>query len=112
LKSYLNLSCHFRTLVKHCKNLIDSHYYDSLLDYISIAWTYVQSLPIWDETNHNQVRKDCFKLLTSYTKSALKCGGVSLGRERIENFQNRIKLMANDYEEIEKCRETLSSIGI
>lgn len=96
-------------IVKHCKILLESQHFDALLDYISIAWSYVQALPLWDEPGHNIVRRECFKILTHNTKSALRNGGQNLGRERISIFQERVKSMITDFDEIGKCQETLDS---
>lgn len=95
----------------HCKILNDSHHYDALIDYILIAWSYVSNLPIWDETSHNILRKECFKILTLHARSALKCGGVKLGPDRINNFRNKLRAMKSDYEEIGKCQEALNTLA-
>lgn len=75
-----------------------------------MAWNYVRGLPIWDEANHNLIRKDCFKLLTLYARNSLKYGGISLGAERIKNFRNKLKSMVNDFDEIDKCKEALNAL--
>lgn len=76
-----------------------------------MAWTYVRSLPTYDEPQHNILRKDCFKLLSLNARYALKQGGTKLGSDRINNFRNRFKSMANDFEEIDKCHEILFSLN-
>lgn len=73
-----------------------------------MAWSYVRTLPTYDEPQHNTIRKDCFKLLSLSAKNALKQGG-KLGSDRISNFRSKFKSMANDFEEINKCRELLFS---
>lgn len=99
-------------MVSNCKLLQDSHAFDALLDYVMMAWTYVRGLPTYDEPQHNIVRKDCFKHLTLAARTALKQAGAKLGIDRISNFRNRFKSMANDFEEIEKCRELLFNIEV
>lgn len=86
----------------------DSHAFDALLDYVLIAWSYVRGLPIYDEPQHNNTRKDCFKLLTFNARGALKHGGNKIGNDRIKSFYDKCKSMANDFDEIEKCRELLA----
>lgn len=73
-----------------------------------MAWSYVHSLPTFDEPQHNTIRKDCFKLLSLSAKNALK-QGRKLGTDRISNFRSKFKSMVNDFEEISKCRELLFS---
>lgn len=99
----------FRTIVSNTKLLQDSQAFDALIDYIILAWAYVRSLPTYDESQHNTIRKDCFKLLSSSARHALKYGGFKIGSDRINNFRSKLKMMANDFEEIEKCRELIPS---
>jgi hypothetical protein len=108
LLSFLIIS---RALINHCKVLSDSQHFDALIDYILISWTYVRGLPIWDEPTHNLIRRDCFKLLTLNARNALRLGGVNLGADRTRNFRNKFKSMVNDYEELAKCKEALSSLA-
>lgn len=76
-----------------------------------MAWTYVRALPVWDEANHNLIRRDCFKVLSLYARNGLKNGGMSLGVERIKNFRNKLKSMVNDFDEIDKCKEVLNTLA-
>lgn len=95
----------FRAIANHCKILQDSHAFDALVDYVLMAWVYVRGLPS-DEVQYNVIRKDCFKLLTLNAKIAFKNAGLEkLGPERVETFRRKFKSMANDYDEIKKCRE-------
>lgn len=101
----------FRSIVSNCKLLQDSHAFDALIDFVMIAWTYVRGLPTFDEVQHNAGKKDCFKHLALSARLALKQAGERLGSDRINNFRNRFKSMANDFEEIEKSRELLFSLN-
>jgi hypothetical protein len=77
-----------------------------------MAWPYVRALPTYDEPNHNSLRKDCFRLLSLSARYALKQDGIkNIGTERINNFRSKFKLMANDFEEMNKCRELLFSLN-
>lgn len=76
-----------------------------------MAWSYIRVLPTWDETSHNILRKECFKVLTLHARSSLKNGGMKLGVERISNFRNKLKTMIGDYEDIKKCEETLKFLS-
>lgn len=101
----------FRTICGHCKVLNESQHYDALIDYVLIAWSYVAALPIWDETSHNILRKECFRIITLNARSALKNGGMKLGDARITNFRNKLKSMIGDYEDIGKCEEILNFLA-
>lgn len=98
--------------MNHLKTLSDSQHYDALIDYILMAWTYVKGLPVWDEPSHNILRKDCFKILSLNGRAALKNGGTNLGSDRIANFQNKLKSMMNDYDDIGKCHEALKALAM
>lgn len=76
-----------------------------------MSWTYVVTLPSWDEAGHNILRRECFKILTANAKAALKNGGMKLGPDRVHNFQSKLKMMVGDYEDIGKCHETLNFLA-
>jgi Cut8, nuclear proteasome tether protein len=76
-----------------------------------MAWTYVAGLPLWDETSHNILRKDCFRILALNARGALRNGGKNLGSERVCNFKNRMKSMTADYDDIGKCQEALNYLA-
>lgn len=76
-----------------------------------MAWTYVSALPVWDETSHNILRRECFKILTLHAKLALRNGGMKLGSDRIANFRSKFKSMAGDFEDINKCQEALTFLA-
>lgn len=89
----------------------DSHAFDALIDYVLMAWSYVRGLPCYDDAQHNIIRKDCFKILSINAKTALKHGGSKVGSDRVNTFREQFKLMASDFDEIEKCRELLFEIA-
>lgn len=91
--------------------LNESQHFDALIDYILVAWSYVAGLPVWDEATHNIVRKECFRILSSHARTALKHAGTELGTERITNFQNKIRSMISDSEDIGKCQEALNFLS-
>lgn len=101
----------FRAIGTHCKILLDSHHFDAVIDYVLMAWNYVRGLPVWDEPSHNQVKKDCFKVLSLHARAAVRTGGMSLGSERVTHFRNKLKSMSSDYEEISKCHEALNFLA-
>ena len=89
----------------------DSHAFDALIDYVLMAWSYARGLPFYDDSQHNTIRRDCFKLLSLNAKTALKHGGSKIGADRINTFREQYKLMASDFDEIEKCHELLFAIS-
>lgn len=99
-----------RAICLHCKTLTESQHWDALIDYVLMAWSYVRALPLWDETSHNSLKKDCFKILTLNVKNALRTAGNELGIERLLNVRNKLKSMITDYEDASKCQEYLDSL--
>lgn len=55
-------------------------------------------------------KRDCFKILTSYAKLALKSGGIDLQVDRLNDFKNQLKMMIADHEEANKCEEILDNL--
>ncbi|KAL7047428.1 hypothetical protein ACKWTF_002901 [Chironomus riparius] len=110
-RASVHLTAFKRAIINHCKVLRDSQHFDALVDYVMMSWTYVRGLPIWDEANHNLIRKDCFKLLTLHARHSIKHGGISLGSERIKNFRNKLKSMVIDFDELDKCKEAVNALA-
>lgn len=96
-----------RAICLHCKTLTESQHWDALIDYVLMAWSYVRALPLWDEISHNNLRRDCFKILALNAKNALRTAGNELGSERLQNVNNKLKSMIIDYEDANKCQEYL-----
>ncbi|XP_053688127.1 uncharacterized protein LOC128737500 [Sabethes cyaneus] len=92
-----------KMLVEHSQTLQNSKHWDALLDYVVMAWGYVRATPVWDNPAHNAVRKHCFKILSYHASFALKYGQTELGHERLSKFQQKIKAMAVDCEDIQDC---------
>ncbi|XP_055537448.1 uncharacterized protein LOC129725517 [Wyeomyia smithii] len=92
-----------KMIVDHSQMLHNSTHWDALLDYVMMAWGYVRSTPVWDNPAHNAVRKHCFKILSYHASFALKYGHTELGHERLSKFQQKIKAMTVDCEDIQDC---------
>lgn len=52
--------------------LLDSQQWDSVLEYVILAWSYVRATPLWDNPPHNAARRQCFKSLAAQCMFALK----------------------------------------
>lgn len=112
--SYSRASTHLevfkKCLTEQIKLLSDSAHWDSLVDYVLLAWTYVRCLPVFDNTLHNTIRKTCFKLLTQYLGLSLKNGNVFLGDRRLQELSSKIKVMSLDCNEIEQYKKDIEGL--
>uniref|UniRef100_A0A1I8NVE5 Tethering factor for nuclear proteasome STS1 n=2 Tax=Stomoxys calcitrans TaxID=35570 RepID=A0A1I8NVE5_STOCA len=97
-----------RLLTNHTKQLNDSGHYDALLDYVFMAWQYVRATPNWDNITHNNVRKQCFKVLTCSCMAAIKSGGLRLGTNRIQTLEKNLHDWSQDYEDVMSCVNTIN----
>lgn len=98
-----HLAAFKKTLIDQSQSLQSSKHWDALLDYVLMAWNYVRLTPVWDNHAHNAIRRHCFKILSYHANSALKNGSTGLGKERIERFHAKLKLMGADCEDINDC---------
>ncbi|XP_058832577.1 uncharacterized protein LOC131690668 [Topomyia yanbarensis] len=99
-----------KMLIDHSQTLHTSKHWDALLDYVMMAWTYARATPIWDNPPHNAVRRHCFKILAYHASSALKHGQTGLGQERLNKFQQQMKAMTSDCEDINDCTALIRSL--
>ena len=56
------------------KRLTEANAWPSLVDHAIMAWNFVLATPTWDNAPHNNVKRQCFKLLASNLIYALKKG--------------------------------------
>lgn len=114
--SYSRASTHLVTFKKmvtdQSRIYSESEHWDALLDYSMLAWSYVKSLPLWENHAHNSTRRYCFKILSMHCANALKYGGVLLGEQRLNEFSARINQMAIDCDDISACSPKLNNIMI
>lgn len=105
-----HLSTFKKTIIDQSRILNDSENWDALLDYCLLAWNYVKSTPIWENNNHNAMRRSCFKVLSWHCLCAIKSGGVLLGEQRLNEFDSNIQSMKNDCDDIGLCVSYLNDI--
>lgn len=63
-----------RELLEQCKTFVDSLQWSDVINYIIIAWEYVNELPRWDDPKHNKMNEQCYKKLSSYLTTSFKKG--------------------------------------
>lgn len=107
----VHLAAFKKTLVEQSQTLHNAKHWDALLDYVPMAWGYVRSTPVWDNHAHNAVRRHCFKILAYHATSALKHGLMGLGAERVQRFEQKLKTMAADCEDINDCAAYLAYLA-
>ena len=56
------------------KRLTEANAWPSLVDHAIMAWNFVLATPTWDNAPHNNMKKQCFKLLATNLIQALKKG--------------------------------------
>ncbi|XP_067612667.1 uncharacterized protein [Eurosta solidaginis] len=109
-RAALHLAEFKRLLSTHSKQLYDSGNWDALLDYVTMAWPIVRATPHWDNTTHNVVRRQCFKLLACHCIAALKNGGIRLGTKRLHEIERNLCDWMRDYEDVQSCQSALNKV--
>lgn len=103
--AYSRVSTHLaafkKCVVEQGKVLVESQHWESVLQYVFLAWSYVKATPVWDNQPHNAQRKQCFKALTTFCMTALKKGGMH--KEMLVNVQDKLQGMVADSEEMSSC---------
>lgn len=90
-----------KCVIDQGRTLIESQHWNSVLDYVFLAWSYVRSTPLWDNHPHNAPRRQCFKALTTYCMMALK--KCNLDRSMLIDFQDKLQGMIADSEDVHSC---------
>lgn len=64
---------HFQSsCISQGKQLQDTGFWESSLEYILEAWECVSNLPDWDNVAHNKSKEMCYRNLSTQCKKALK----------------------------------------
>lgn len=82
-----------RECLEQCKVFIDSKQWKDAIDYIIIAWAYVDQMPRWDDTKHNKVNEQCYKKLATYLANSLKKG--TFQKQEMQNYIDKYGLSLN-----------------
>ena len=110
--AYNRVSTHLlafkKAITDQGKKLCDSHSWVALLDHSVMAWSYVKSTPVWDNQPHNNIRRQCFKLLAANALQAIKRGLWSA--EACGKLKDKMATMEKDSEDIGLCIKQLDLI--
>lgn len=103
--AYSRVSTHLaafkKCLIEQGKVLVESQNWESVLQYVFLAWSYVRATPVWDNQPHNAHRKQCFKALTNFCMTALKKGWFS--KDFFMDVQEKLQGMEADSEDVQSC---------
>ncbi|KAJ4442128.1 hypothetical protein ANN_11994, partial [Periplaneta americana] len=76
-----------KCVLEQGRQLVESQHWESVLEYVFLAWSYVRATPLWDNPPHNTARRQCFKSLAAQCMTALKKGMWTT--EQCESFQEK-----------------------
>jgi len=105
-KASVHLSAFKKAILEHEKRLVESEQWNSVVQYTLMAWGYVKATPVWDNVQHNVIRKHCFKTLATSCLRAMKCENRDADWRR--DMKQRFERLRVDSEEIEGCITFLS----
>lgn len=96
-----HLTAFKKCVVEQGKVLVESQHWESVIQYVMLAWSYVKATPVWDNQPHNAQRKQCFRALTNFCMTALKKG--MLNKDFLTDIQDKLQGMVADSDEIQTC---------
>ncbi|XP_046383806.1 uncharacterized protein LOC124154248 [Ischnura elegans] len=97
-----------KCVIEQGRQLVDSQHWDSVLEYVFLAWSYVRATPLWDNPPHNAARRQCFKSLATQCMTALKRGNWS--PEACDEIAEKMESCVADCEDMQMCMKQLSAI--
>ena len=85
--------------------LLGAGQWDSVLDYVIIAWDIVRVTPVWDNLTHNTSRIGCFKHLASSVIRVMKQRDFMISEDK------KMKLISfmtgSSVREVQLCMEKM-----
>ena len=110
--AYNRVSTHLlafkKAITDQGKRLCDAHSWVAVVDHAVMAWSYVKSTPVWDNQPHNNIRRQCFKLLAANALQAIKREIWS--PETSSQLKDKMSAMEKDSEDIGLCIKQLDLI--
>jgi len=110
--AYSRVSTHLmafkKAVLDQGKRLVDAQSWVSVLDHSVMAWAYVRSTPVWDNSSHNNARKQCFKALAANALQAIKKGVWT--PDTAVDVRDRMACMEKDSDDIGLCIKQLDLI--
>ena len=110
--AYNRVSTHLlafkKAITDQGKRLCDAQAWSSVVNHSIMAWAYVKSTPVWDNQPHNNVRRQCFKLLATNALQAIKRGVWNA--ETSKKLKDKMSTMEKDSEDIGLCIKQLDLI--
>ncbi|EFX77859.1 hypothetical protein DAPPUDRAFT_305307 [Daphnia pulex] len=100
-KTSVHLSAFKKRLLDYCKQLVESRQWKSVVEFTLNAWNLVKATPIWDNAQHNSVRKQCFKSLSTNCLKALKSADGEL--EWRHEIKKRLERLRGDSDDLDMC---------
>lgn len=94
-----HLTAFKKYLIEQGKVLMESQHWESVIDYVFLAWSYVKATPVWDNQPHNATRKQCYKALSNFSLTALK--RVGYNKDFLEYVHDKFQCMVSDSDDIQ-----------
>jgi len=108
-KASVHLNALKKAVVESGKQLVESGSWNSVFDYTMMAWSHVRATPVWDNAQHNTIRRQCFKTLSSYCLYALRNLVQEWDTDTVFQVKQKLERLRVDSEDVEACLSYLNS---
>ncbi|XP_074653437.1 uncharacterized protein LOC141907628 [Tubulanus polymorphus] len=100
---YRRVKTHLDAFKKTCsdqgRSLVQSHSWDSVVEYTCIAWYYINRLPVWDNSIHNKSQTQCYRNLSGQCMAAVKKSGWN--HHRLNIIREKLNVLKEYSNEID-----------
>lgn len=111
---YRRVNTHLAAFKKECvsqgQTLVASQLWDSAVNYVLMAWSYVDGMPDWDNPSHNKSKEQCFKGLAAQCKKALMKLKSCLSEEKCTDLLRRMKSACEQNNQLQPCLDLLTTL--
>ncbi|KAL9965410.1 hypothetical protein ACROYT_G029209 [Oculina patagonica] len=111
---YRRVNTHLAAFKKECVNqgqtLLDSQLWESTVNYVLMAWSFVDGMPDWDNPSHNKSKEQCFKGLAVQCKKALMKLKSSLSEEKCADLLESMKSACEQNNQLQPCVDQLTAL--
>ncbi len=93
------------------KQLVESGAWNSVLDYTLMGWSHVRTTPVWDNVQHNTIRRQCFKSLAGHCLQAVRQLHSKWDSDHRRHIKHKLERLRADSDDIDSSLAYLSNLN-
>lgn len=104
----IHLKVFKKSLIEQSQKIVLSQSWDTLVNFVLLAFPHVSKLPVWEDASHNATRIYCLKHLAAQCMIALKKG--QFDKDQLAQFRGKLQSVSASSKEIKPCLDETTKL--